>query len=274
MYGAAAMGLWIIWGALSEAWSNLELKNGVRTKGTVLEIIESGARAKSYSARVEFKTDDGKVHRFTYGISTAAQTGKGDTIDVVYLPDNPAVAARVDYDISLVGPIIEIIFGALFLLPLAIFSRIDPSATPAVMINQATQPLKWIGVAIVGGAGLGMFLWGTVTSINRALLLNSGVRAEGTLVRLESTPKGNAIGIVEFTGEDGTKHLFKTTSSPTDAEGPGTKYPVVYSRAHPSNAAVTTFWHFWIGPLVLTLMGAFFSWMGWLVYLFVIKDSA
>ena len=144
--------------------------------------------------------------------------------------------------------------------------------------------MKWVVLLLFGGIGLSAAAAGLVWGARRYALWKGGVKAVGTVVEnAESVSTSRESGrersstsyypIVEFRSSDGATRRFRgsTGSSAADYEV-GAKVEVLYQRDDPTQAMITDFSQFWLGPLVATGAGLIFFGLG-LGAFFLIADS-
>ena len=108
-------------------------------------------------------------------------------------------------------------------------------------------------------------MWGA----RRAILLGTGVHTQGKVVDFASTTRGvpTPIPVLAFTATDGKP--YRIVASTSGDYKKDERLEVVYHAAQPASALVNDFQQLWLGPLALTLFGAFFAGFGALAYCFL-----
>jgi len=94
-FGAIFGGVGLVFAAIG-GWFFLDDRDlaagGVRTQGTVIELVESRDSDGDYSyrPRVEFFAPDGTRHEFTGRVGSSPPShSAGETVEVIYAPDRP-----------------------------------------------------------------------------------------------------------------------------------------------------------------------------------------
>jgi hypothetical protein len=141
--------------------------------------------------------------------------------------------------------------------------------------------VKWVALAMFGGVGLIAFIAGCAWGYQRFMLYRDGVTAQGIVVENTQTRSRDSDGhtsvsyypVVEFTAQGGARHRFtgSTGSSVADYEA-GAKVSVRYDPQNPSQAQITDFTQFWLGPLGVGLFGFLFL-VGGIGAFFLIRVS-
>jgi len=118
---------------------------------------------------------------------------------------------------------------------------------------------------ILGGIGLAVFVSGLMWGAKRYNLLKSGLRTQGKVVAIEkslpvdetkSGAQSSYYPIVEFQDRNGEMVRFKgSTGSSSPAYATGDMVPLVYNSLNSSEAQLTHFSQFWLGPLLIILAG-------------------
>lgn len=104
--------------------------NGIKTTGTIVDVIERVDEGTSYYPVIEFKTITGKVVKFE-GVSSMDKPIINDQIELLYNADNPQEAVEEDGAASKGGIYLGIVLLILALLDLfSIISLTYQSGTP------------------------------------------------------------------------------------------------------------------------------------------------
>ena len=138
--------------------------------------------------------------------------------------------------------------------------------------------MKWIVLLLFGGLGLGALISGAMWGAKRLPLFQSGLRAHGKVVAQEERVSLETIGkknpysqkvisyypVAEFLTETGEKVRFTGSSGGKGKPiiETGTEVEVLYDPANRTNAQISDFSQFWLGPLVVTVCGLIFLLMG------------
>jgi hypothetical protein len=96
----------------------------------------------------------------------------------------------------------------------------------------------------------------------RAALIYSGLRAEGTVVAKQSSGSRHATyaPVFQFTASDGRTYVVSSdVSGPEPAFRQGQLVAVLYHQSHPEAARIDAFGQLWTLPLVVGVVGAAFS---------------
>lgn len=263
--GLGGIGLFLVWGGIFGVRQQQALqRRGIRTTGTVVDVVPSGSRVIRYNPVVEFTGADGRSRRFEDSYTSAAKESdveKGKPVDVIYVADDPSNAAIAGAEQSLSGSIAAAVLGLMFLAPLLLLTN------PQRAMDVAGS-LRWVGVFIITATGLALFVSGAVWGARRYLLLHSGARAEGAVLNYVPAARGSdSIAVIGFKSSDAVQHQFAASTFTKYKDG--ARLEVIYQPDNPSAAVVNDFQQFWLGPVVTTLFGLFFLLLGGLAYLFV-----
>ncbi|RPI78654.1 MAG: DUF3592 domain-containing protein, partial [Desulfobacteraceae bacterium] len=124
--------------------------------------------------------------------------------------------------------------------------------------------MKWVIMILLGSLGLAVLVYGLMWGAKRFSLLKDGLRTQGKVVKIEKSlpvdetksASASYYPIVEFQDRNGATIRFKgSTGSNAPAYETGVQVPLVYNPRNPSEAQLTTFSQFWLGPLLITLAG-------------------
>jgi hypothetical protein len=124
--------------------------------------------------------------------------------------------------------------------------------------------MKWVVMVLLGGLGLAVLVYGLMWGAKRYSLLKAGLHTQGKVVEiLKSLPVDETKStsafyypLVEFQDQNGQTYRFKgSTGSNAPAYETGAQVPLVYNPRNPSEAQLTNFSQFWLGPLLIILAG-------------------
>jgi len=151
--------------------------------------------------------------------------------------------------------------------------------------------MKWIVLLICSAIGLPALIGGAAWLLKRYPLYANGIHTQGVVVESYESysssggrmrgqePPGVSVSyypVVEFQIEEGEKIRFEGSTgslgTPDYNEQVGSKVEVIYDRRNPHNAQIYTFSQFWLGPLVITIVGLVFFLFG-IVFFFMISKS-
>lgn len=136
--------------------------------------------------------------------------------------------------------------------------------------------MKWLLLLLFGGVGLALLIYGATLLLDRYALIDSGQRAEGTVVeqyhsrstyRDERTNRNIVetyyYAVVEFRAANGDAVRFRgATGSRTPEYEIGAVVEVLYDPVQPHEALILTFSEYWLWPLVSTVLGLVFLFGG------------
>jgi len=124
--------------------------------------------------------------------------------------------------------------------------------------------MKWVVLVLFGGMGLGTLVAGLVWGAKRAALFRNGLPTHGKVVEnYASCPvyegeyqRVSYYPVVEFQTPNGETFRFKgSTGSSSPEFATGARVRLRYNPKDPSQAQLVGFFHFWLGPLALTIPG-------------------
>jgi hypothetical protein len=121
--------------------------------------------------------------------------------------------------------------------------------------------VKWVFLLVFGAIGAPIFIAGLVWGAKRYALMKSGFRADGTVVEnVESTSSRGGRDYypkVEFKAFDGKTYRFQGSTGTGGAPEYeiNAKVQVIYQQDNPSAAQLADFDQFWLGPLIVAMLG-------------------
>jgi len=127
--------------------------------------------------------------------------------------------------------------------------------------------MKWMALLLFGGMGLGALIGGLLWGKKRFLLSRNGLPGRGKVIenyKSETTSRKNGYDttdisyypVVEFRTRSGETIRFRgsTGSGVPDYEA-GAPVDVLYDPEKPHEAQISAFSQFWLGPMVVTIVG-------------------
>lgn len=130
------------------------------------------------------------------------------------------------------------------------------------MKDLTARLIAWVFVGSFCVVGPLLLLVGLGAAVQRAVLLYSGLRAEGTVIAKRASGSGRVTyaPVFRFTASDG--HTYVVNSDVSGRESAfryGEHVDVIYRPGHPESARIDAFAELWIFPLVFGVVGAAFS---------------
>ena len=107
--------------------------------------------------------------------------------------------------------------------------------------------------------GTAFIVFAVVLTFRRFAVWMSGVSTTGTILGHETRTTEEGVGyvpVVEFKDSEGTLRRFVSSSGNFPKRLiVGASVKVLYSQSNPGTAYIDSFWHFWIAPISLAVMG-------------------
>lgn len=140
------------------------------------------------------------------------------------------------------------------------------------MPSVGSRIVAYLFLGVVCSAGPIMLLIATATGIERALFIHSSLPADGVIVALRQPPSRRHTNqsrspIFRFMASNGQS--YTVTSYIAQRPSPwrfGDHVPVLYQPGHPENASIDSFVQLWEPQVVLSIVGASFSSVPFLIF--------
>lgn len=107
--------------------------------------------------------------------------------------------------------------------------------------------------------GAACIVFAVVLAFRRFAVWMSGITTTGTILGHETLTAEDGVGyvpVVEFRDSGGSLRRFVSTSGDFPKRlNVGTIVNVLYSQSNPGMAYIHSFWHIWIAPITLAVLG-------------------
>lgn len=229
---------------------------GERADGVIVEIVREG---DMYAPVVRFRLPQGETVEVKDLGSGAPDFAAGDTVTVLYLPENPQDFRLDTFDRLWLVPIIVTVFGGFWLMFGAIAWALSRNADLMLVGERAFSVISLSALLI------GVFvLWSAVD------LYASGGRARGTVAEIResrsvvteemTTPAGREVRrdverisfvpVVRFTTPEGREIEFHGRGGSGTSFAAGEVVNVVYDHSRPGRARIVSFVDLWLPAAV------------------------
>lgn len=115
--------------------------------------------------------------------------------------------------------------------------------------------------------GIGCIVYAVALAFRRFSIWMCGITASGTIVKHETLATEDGVGyvpVVEFRDSKGTLRQFVSSSGDFPKRlNVGTIVNVLYSQSNPDIAYIDSFWHIWIAPITLAVLGITVAAIAW-----------
>jgi len=214
---------------------------------------KDGSTSHAFYPTIKFQTSDGRNASFTADTAVDEhEFSVGETIKVLYAPENPQQARIDSFDSLGAGPITLGIFGAGFVIgALLIYFLLYREVEVDTPLFVAT------GFAVATA----LLLWGSWHFGREALYLRAhGVRTTGTVLNADGGP------LIEYITREGHTRQFQSHIAPNPPKyAVGDKVPMIYSPEKTSLVKIDSFSDLWLvtglfsGFSLLFLFAAIFA---------------
>lgn len=238
---------------------------GDRVDGVVTAIERNG---DMYSPVVRFRVPGGTLREVKDSGSGAPDFSVGDTVDILYMPQNPESFRISTFERLWLTPLFVTGFGAFWLMFGAVAWALSRSVELFVIGERAFMAIAVAAVVI------GIFTLWSATD-----LYASGSRAQGRVVEIRqsrsvatedvtladgrkvrrSVERTSLTPIVQFTTADGREFEFHGRGGSGESYAEGDAVTVVYDTINPTHARIVSFLDLWLPAAVAFLVALLFG---------------
>lgn len=225
---------------------------GERADGVIAGIVRDG---DMYLPVVRFRLPDGESMEVKDLGAGAPDFSTGDSVTVLYFPENPEDIRLDTFERLWLVPIIAVGFGCFWLMFGAVAWALSRNADLALVGERAFTVIALsallIGVFVLWNAvdlyTRGGRARGTVTEIreSRAIVTEEVTTTAGREVRRD-VERVSFAPIVRFTTPDGREIEFHGRGGSDTSFAAGEVVDVVYDRSQPSRARIVSFVDLWL----------------------------
>lgn len=229
---------------------------GERADGVIVEIVRDG---DMYAPVVRFRLPQGETVEVKDLGSGAPDFAAGDTVTVLYLPENPQDFRLDTFDRLWLVPIIVTVFGGFWLMFGAIAWALSRNADLMLVGERAFSVISLaallIGVFVLWSAvdlyASGGRARGTVVEIreSRSIVTEEVTMADGREVRRD-VERISFVPIVRFATPEGREIEFHGRGGSGTSFAAGEVVNVVYDRSRPGRVRIVSFVDLWLPSAV------------------------
>lgn len=243
---------------------------GDRADGLVTAIERSG---DMYSPVVQFRVPGGSLREVKDSGSGAPDFSVGDTVAVLYMPENPESFRLGTFDRLWLMPLFVTGFGAFWLIFGTTAWALSRGADMFVIGERAFMTIAvaavvigifalWSATDLYAGGGRAQ---GRVVEIrqSRSVAIEDVTLADGRRVR-RTVERPSYAPIVQFATPDGRDIEFHGRGGSGESYAEGDVVTVVYDRAVPSHARIVSFLDLWLPAAVAFVIATLFGAAAWL----------